>query len=161
MNPRLLRLSCLSTFAALALAAAPGCKKNEPTPGTPTPAPGTVPAAAAVKVTEVQLGNELGTDKRVKTALTTFSAKDTIFASVVTEGSAPAAELSARWTFGDGQLVKEDRRSIVPKGHDVTEFSIQKPDGWPAGDYKVDIGLDGKPAETRTFKVAAKGAATN
>ncbi len=159
MNTRLLRLTFLSSFAALALAAAPGCKKNEPAPPPGTPAPNTVPTASAVKVTEVQLGNELGTDKRVKSAMTSFSTKDTIFASVVTEGSAPAAELSARWTFGtEGQLVKEDKRPIVPRGHDVTEFSIQKPDGWPAGDYKVEIALDGKPAETRTFKVSAKPA---
>jgi hypothetical protein len=109
-------------------------------------------------VTEVQIGNELGTDKRVKTNLTAFAPKDTIFASVVTEGSAPAAELTARWTFQDGQVINETKKSIVPTGKEVTEFSIQKPDGWPAGDYKLEITLDGKAAETRTFKVGAKPA---
>src|SRR5262245_46519409 len=133
MNARLIHLTSLSVFASLALLAAPGCKKNEPAPPAPAPAP-VQPAAAAVKVTEVQLGTELDTDKRVKNASTSFTSKDTIFASVVTEGQAPAAELTARWTFGDGQLVREDKRSIVPAGKNVTEFSIQKPDGWPAGD---------------------------
>ena len=155
MNPRMMRLSFVSAFVILASAAS--CKKNEPAPGAPTPAPG-APAASAVKVTEVQLGNELGTDKRVKTAMTAFATKDTIFAAVVTEGTAPAAELTARWTFQDGQLINETKRSIVPTGKEVTEFSIQKPDGWPAGDYKLEITLDGKPAETRTFKVSAKPA---
>jgi hypothetical protein len=157
MNTRLIRLASLSVFAALALAAAPGCKKNEPAPSAPTPAPAP-PAAAAVKVTDVQLGTELGPDKRVKASTTSFSTKDTIFASVVVEGTAPAAEVTARWTFQDGQLINEAKRAIVPTGKEVTEFSIQKPDGWPAGDYKLEIALDGKPAETRTFKVTPKTA---
>ena len=157
MNVRLLRVASLSALAAFALAAAPGCKKNEPAPSAPTPAPAQ-PAAAAVKVTEVQLGTELGPDKRVKTSTTSFSPKDTIFASVVVEGTAPSAELTARWTFQDGQPVNETKRAIVPTGKEVTEFTIQKADGWPAGDYKVEILLDGKPAETRTFNVTPKTA---
>jgi hypothetical protein len=134
--------------------AAPGCKK-EPEPGT---VPGTVPANAPlaekkIQVTKVELGNELDSDKRIKAPATTFSTKDTIFASVVTEGIGAPAELGAKWTFQDGQVVNETKRPIAPSAVAVTEFSIQKPDGWPAGDYKLEISLDGKPVDTKTFKI--------
>lgn len=144
---------------ALILAAvaglAGGCKKNEP---APTTVPSTAPPAEPqkkIQVTKVELGKELGTDKRVKAPSTSFSKKDTtIFASVVTEGSGGPAELGARWTFQDGQLVNDTKRTIAPStALAVTEFSIQKPDGWPAGDYKVEITLDGKAVDTKAFRV--------
>jgi hypothetical protein len=71
----------------------------------------------------------------------------------VTEGTAPSAELTARWTYQDGQVVNETKRSIAPTAKDVTEFSIQKPDGWPVGQYTVAISLDGKTVESKSFKV--------
>jgi hypothetical protein len=142
------RAGLLGALALAALGAA-SCKKNEAPPAPPAQAP----APAAVHITEVQVGNALAADKRVAAPVVAFSRKDTIFASVVTEGTAPAAQLKARWIFQDGQVVNETTRSIAPTGTAVTEFSIQKPDGWPAGDYKVEISLDGKPAESKTFKV--------
>ena len=138
---------------ALAIGGAAGCKKQEaPVPPPPPVDPARVPAAE-VKVTEVQLGTALGADKRVAEAKTAFTPKDTIFASVATEGTASNAELVARWTFQDGQVVNETRRAIAPAGKEVTEFSIQKPDGWPAGTYKVEISLNGKPADSKSFTV--------
>jgi hypothetical protein len=136
----------LGAFASIA-----ACKKEQPAqpPIQAPPAPG----VTAVRVTEVQVGKALGSDKRVQAPVESFSTKDVIFASVVTEGTAPAAELTARWTFQDGQVVNETKRSIVPTAKDITEFSIQKPDGWPVGSYTVAIMLDGKPVESKTFKV--------
>jgi riboflavin biosynthesis pyrimidine reductase len=110
-----------------------------------------------VQVTTVELGDALGADKRVKAASTSFSPKDTIFASVVTEGGGAAAELGARWSFQDGQVVNETKRTIAPTATPsavaVTEFSIQKPNGFPVGEYKVEISLDGKVVQTVAFKV--------
>jgi hypothetical protein len=140
----------LGAFASLG-----ACKKEQPAGQPPIqapPAPG-APAATAVRVTEVQVGKAVGADKRVQAPVESFSTKDVIFASVVTEGTAPAAELTARWTFQDGQVVNETKRSIAPTAKEVTEFSIQKPDGWPVGQYTVAILLDGKPVESKTFKV--------
>jgi hypothetical protein len=140
----------LALVVAAALFGVSACKKAEPPPPLPPP---TQPGATAVRVTEVQVGNAVGADKRVTAPSTTLSTKDTIFASVVTEGAAPAVQLKARWTFQDGQVVNETTRSIAPAGKEVTEFSIAKADGWPAGQYKVEISLDGHPAETRAFRV--------
>jgi hypothetical protein len=142
--------SSLVISLVLALAAAGGCKKAE-TPAAPPPA--APPAPAAVQVTEVQVGNALGPDKRVRAPMTTFSPRDVIMASVVTQGSAPSIELSARWTYQDGQVVNETKRSVAPSGTVATEFSIQKPDGWPVGAYKVEISLDGRPVQTKAFQV--------
>ena len=145
-------------FALCAIVLVAGaCKKREQPATSTAPEPGapgityTAPAAA-VRVTEVQVGKSLGPDKKVSAASDTFAPKDTIFASVSTEGSGTAT-VHAKWTFQDGQVVKEDSRSISPTGPAVTEFSIQKPGGWPKGNYKVEISLDGTPAATKEFRV--------
>ena len=35
----------------------------------------------------------------------------------------------------------------------TSEFHISKPDGWPAGDYQVEISINDKPAGTKKFTV--------
>jgi hypothetical protein len=138
--------------SAVALTA---CKKAEAPAPTPTAAPvePTPVPAPAVTVTDLSLGKSVGADKKVQTPTDTFSPKDTIFAAVSTNGSAPSSVISVKWTFGDGQTVKEDSKTIAPTGPAVTEFSIQKPTGWPKGNYKIDVTVDGKPGPSKTFKV--------
>jgi hypothetical protein len=145
-------------LALLALAAladvACNKSKNEPLPpAAEAPAPA-APAAQPVRVMAVTLGRAVGADKRVATALDTFAPTDTIYASVDTQGAAPSASLSARWTYQDGQVVHEETQTIAPSGPAATEFHISKPDGWPKGDYKVEILLDGASARTASFRVA-------
>jgi hypothetical protein len=134
-----------------------GCKKAEAPAPVPTAAPvaeaPTIPPAPAVTIVDVQLGSALGPDKKVQAATDTFKPKDTIFAVVSTDGAAPTAVIAVKWTYQDGQTVKEDSRTIAPTGPATTEFSIQKPSGWPKGDYKVDVTLDGKPGPSKSFKV--------
>jgi hypothetical protein len=110
-------------------------------------------APAALRVTEVQVGNSIGADRRVTAAATEFAATDTIYASVATEGSASGATLTARWTFEDGQTVDETTQTINSTGPAVTEFHISKPDGWPAGRYRVEILLNGSPTESKEFTI--------
>ena len=143
-------------FALTALCSAAACKKAEepvataaPTVGIPTAVP-----VAAVTVTDVSLGKSIGADKKVQTPTDRFAPRDTVFASVSTDGTAPAAVIHAKWTFQDGQTVKDDSRTVAFTGPAVTEFSIQKPDGWPKGTYKVEISVDGGAAPTsKTFRV--------
>jgi hypothetical protein len=142
----------------LAAAIAPiACKKQEPPAPAPTPVP-VVPTVAptpapAVTISDVSLGSSLGADKKVAKASDTFKPKDTIFAVVSTDGSAASSTIHVKWTYQDGQTVKEDSRTIAPTGPTTTEFSIQKPSGWPKGDYKVEATADGGPATTKSFKV--------
>ena len=146
--------------AALALSACG--KKEEPVPApAPTPAPATpapttpppAPAPAPVAVESVDLGTAVGPDQKVSAPTTTFSSKDTIYAAVSTTGTAANAVLNAKWTFQDGQTVNESSQTIAPNGPAVTSFHISKPDGWPAGNYKVEITLDGKSVATKDFTV--------
>jgi hypothetical protein len=148
--------------AALVLSA---CKKPEPTPPpapaatTPAPVPMATPAATtpAASVTAVDLGNSVGADNRVAAPATTFAPKDTIFAAVSTRTSDAAASvpgrLGAKWTFQDGQTVHEESRDANLTGDGVTTFQISKPDGLPAGRYKVEISLDGTVVQSKDFEV--------
>jgi multidrug efflux pump subunit AcrA (membrane-fusion protein) len=153
--------TCAALVAAVLASAVAltACKKAEapaPTPTAapvePTPAPTAVPAPA-VTVTDLSLGKSVGADKKVQKPTDTFSPRDTIFAAVSTDGSAPSSVIAVKWTFGEGQIVKEDSKTIAPTGPAVTEFSIQKPKGWPKGNYKVEVTVDGKPGPSKTFKV--------
>lgn len=146
--------------AALALSA---CGKKEepapapaPTPAPVAPAPTTpppAPAPAPVAVSSVDLGTAVDADQKVTAPTTTFTPKDTIYAAVSTTGTAANAVLNAKWTFQDGQTVNESSQTIAPNGPAVTSFHISKPDGWPAGNYKVEITLDGKSVATKDFTV--------
>ena len=156
-------LIALGLSGALVLAAC-GKKEEAPTPppATTTPAPATTPnttpatttpSAAAVSVTSVDLGTAVGADQKVTTPSTQFGPKDTIYAAVSTDGAASNATLAAKWTFQDGQTVNESSQTIAPTGPAVTTFHISKPDGWPTGNYKVEISLNGSPVSSKDFTV--------
>ena len=117
------------------------------------PAPSGDAATQAVRVTDVNLGRSLNADKTVGDNTESFRPADTIYASVVTDGSSPSATLKARWTYQDGQVVDESVQTIAPTGKATTEFHISKPDGWPAGKYKVEVSLNGVSADTKDFEV--------
>jgi uncharacterized protein YfaS (alpha-2-macroglobulin family) len=104
-------------------------------------------------VSRIELGTAVGADGRITAPAATFAPADTIYVSVLTEGQAPGATLSARWTYEDGQLVSEGRETLGASGGAATEFHIAKPDGWPAGRYRVEIALNGRPAGAREFEV--------
>ena len=97
-------------------------------------------------------GSAVGADRKVTTATTTFTPKDTIYASVATTGTGTAT-IEAKWTYQGSQTVKDDSKTIAPTGPASTAFSISKPDGWPAGNYKVDISLNGTQVASKDFSV--------
>ena len=137
--------------AVLGLAAVLGCKKKEsPTVGADS---SVVVNAPPFRVELINLGKSIDADKRVANGTDNFAPTDTIYASVVTEGSAPSKTIVARWTFQDGQVVKEETQTIAPSGAAATEFHIMKPSGWPVGKYKVEILVDGASVGTKEFEV--------
>ena len=137
-------------LAALLLTGAAACGKKD---ATEDAAPGTTTAASAVSVTDVSLGKGVDADKRVTNESDDFAPADVIYASVATTGSASNANLTARWTFEDGQTVDSTTQVISPTGPAATEFHISKPGGLPKGKYKVEVMLNGAPAETEEFEV--------
>ncbi len=148
----------LGMFAALILALNACGKKDEAPKSGSVPAPTSAPApvtTAGVTVATITLGNAIGADKKVTRAADSFGTKDTIYASVATTG-AGSATLKAKWTYrknGQQAVVKEDTQTIAPTASASSEFHISKPDGWPAGDYQVEIFVADKSAGTKTFTV--------
>ena len=161
--PRFTRSTAVPLACLGLMLAAVGCHKKErntatardstavaaPAPAQPAPAP------AALRVTDIALGKRVGTDKHISERTDTFDPRDTIYVSVITEGTAPSAKLTARWTYQGRQLVTQSDQTIAPTGGTTaTEFHIQKPSGWPKGRYTVEILLNGVSAGTRDFRVS-------
>jgi hypothetical protein len=144
-------LVLLALFAIAGLGT--GCGKKQAAP-PPAPAPAPAPVAA-VSVATIQLGNAVGADKQVLAPSAEFRPTDTIYAAVNTAGASAGTTLTAKWIYQDGQVVHQESLTIAPTGPAVTDFQISKPDGWPAGDYRVEISIDGNPAGSAAFRVAA------
>ncbi|MFZ2235554.1 MAG: hypothetical protein WAV67_04155 [Dokdonella sp.] len=150
------------TVLAVALALGACGKKEEPMPEPMAPAPAPMPApeatppaapAPAVTLTSVTLGNAVDASNAVTTPTETFGSKDTIYASVATNGSSASTPITAKWMYQDGQMVNESTQTIAPTGPAVTAFHIAKPDGWPLGGYTVEISMDGSVVDTKKFTV--------
>lgn len=151
---RIFTVTAFALAASLALSAC-GKKEEAATPAadaTPPPVAAAPTAAAAVTIASIDLGNAVGADQKVTTTTSNFTPMDPIYAAVSTSGSGTAT-IGAKWTYQDGQTVKEDSKSIAPTGPATTSFQISKPDGWPAGSYKVEISLNGQPAGSKDFSV--------
>ncbi|TPG06423.1 hypothetical protein EAH75_17415 [Rhodanobacter glycinis] len=152
---------------ALALSAC-GKKDESASPATPPPAAsaptmapapastaGMAPAsdaAAAVTLSSVELGSTVDASNKILASGTSFAPKDTIYASVDTSGSGNAT-LAAKWSYQDGQIVHEDSKTLNATGPETTAFMISKPSGFPAGNYKVDISLNGSQVASKDFTV--------
>lgn len=166
------RLSRALLVAVVGVAALAGCRKDDQShtttgnkPATPATAPATTPAAtpatspapapagsATAGTATVTLGNAIGANNTIATPRTTFSAGDTIHASVATDASMPV-RLTAKWThLGSNQTVAEETKDVAAGAH-TTDFHISKPDGWPAGRYRVEISEDGRLVNTSEFTV--------
>ena len=143
--------------AAVALAA---CGKKDETPkpaATAAQPPVQAPAAApaGVAVSSISLGKAIGADKKVSAPAEVFGRADTFYASIDTTG-AGTATLKAAWTYHKGDKVapvKQDTQTIAPTGPATSEFHISKPDGWPLGDYQVELFLGDKSVGVRKFSV--------
>ncbi|HEU4693647.1 MAG TPA: hypothetical protein VFS23_35025 [Vicinamibacterales bacterium] len=104
-----------------------------------------------LRVTTLQTGRSLNSDKSVGNHTTRFKPDDTMFVSVLTDGPG-AGTITARWRYA-GRLVSEEAREVSYRDHAATEFHIQNSSGFPPGEYSVEIEVDGKPFATRTLRV--------
>ena len=148
------RTSQLGLIIALSIAPALLACGREKAEKTDNAAPTTMPEPATIRVTTVDVGNAVGPDKRITgSEHEKFKPSDVIYASVATDGTAPNTNLTARWTYQDGQTVEEQTQNISPSGPATTEFHVSKPSGWPEGKYKVEILVNGASAQTKEFEV--------
>jgi hypothetical protein len=146
----MLKRSSLFALSILIVLGVAACQKKEaPKPAAAPPAP------AGVSVSAITLGNAIGADKKVTAPGDSFAKSDTIYAVVETQG-AGTATLTAKWTYHKGDKVADvsaSEQTVTPTGPAVSEFHISKPDGWPQGDYQVEVSLNGASAGVKKFTV--------
>jgi len=111
----------------------------------------TVGCRPALHVSTLQVGRSLNADRTVAIHTTRFKPDDTIYASVLTDRTGSSTIL-ARWSYA-GRVVVETQKQVSYKGAAATEFHFESAGGFPEGDYKVDILVDGQPVASRDFRV--------
>jgi len=128
-------------------------EKNDATVSDTSAVAGT-PDSQPLRVSDIQIGKRIGADKRINDQTTDFAVRDTMYASVTTEGASTGSKLAAKWTFNAKQVVDSSSQTLSPAGGtNVTEFHITKATAWPKGKYKVEVFLDGVAAGSKDFQV--------
>jgi hypothetical protein len=103
-------------------------------------------------VSAIQVGKSLNSDNSVGTLATTFKPNDTIYAAVLTDGTGRGT-LSAKFSYG-GRVISEPEKRVSYKGAAATEFHIEYSGGFPAGDYDIELFLNGTSVGMRRVRVA-------
>lgn len=114
------------------------------------------PAGTAFRVSAVTLGNTVDGAQHITKPATQFAPDDkTIYASVASTGTTRDTALNARWNYleGAGQLISSVTQRLASDGPATTTFTLHNPDLWPEGKYNVQISVDGKLVDTRTFTI--------
>ena len=142
-------MSCLVLVLGVA-----ACARNTEEPAT-TNEPSTTTDAGTIQVANVEMGRDIDTNNRVTAPTDQFKPTDVVYVTVLTTGTSPSATLKSVWTYEDGQVVEETQQVISPTGEASTEFHVSKPDGLPAGKYRVEISLNGTPVQSKEFTVTA------
>jgi hypothetical protein len=102
-------------------------------------------------VSTLQLGRSLNADRTVAVHTTRFTPDDTVYASVLTDRTG-ASTIVARWSYA-GRLVSQTEKRVSYKGQAATEFHFESAGGFPIGDYRVEVIVDGQTVASRDFRV--------
>lgn len=116
------------------------------------------PERSAVRIASLQLAAQLGHDHKPIVPANLFKPTDSIYLVVTT--SAPSegviGSLGAAWRYGvgeDEQAVHSEGKELLFSGPGTTTFEIEKPSGWPPGNYSVEVFLNGKTIKRLAYKV--------
>jgi hypothetical protein len=104
-----------------------------------------------LQVETIQLGRSLNPDNSVAAHTTTFERTDTVYVSVLTS-AAGSGTIGVKWTYL-GRVIDEPQRQVSYREPAATEFHLVNSNGFPPGQYTVEVLVDGKPAGTRNFNV--------
>ena len=96
------------------------------------------------------MGRGLNADKTVSGFTTSFKPTDTIYAAVLTDG-AGSGKVKARWLYRPRR--QRAGTGCTYQGPASTEFHMQNTNGFPPGEYTVELFLDGKAVGSRSFRV--------
>ena len=106
---------------------------------------------APLSLANIQVGRSLNPDRSIASITTLFKPSETIYVSVQTT-EAGSGTVGVKWLFGT-QVIDEPSKPVSYDGPASTEFHMQNSGGFPAGDYSVEILIDGKSVGKRVFKV--------
>ncbi|MBN8717716.1 hypothetical protein [Thermomonas sp.] len=139
-----------------------GCQRTAPPPAAPTAAmparpAATPPVASGARIARLELGDAVDAQGRVVVPQIRFTPHATFHASAELQlADAAPHTLDAHWFYLDTrQTIFEERKLLTGPGSRLTVFQLSKPDGWPPGQYRLELRLDGQLAQARVFEVAA------
>jgi hypothetical protein len=104
-----------------------------------------------LKVTGMQTGRSLNSDNSVGALATTFKPSDTIYVSVLTDGTG-SATIGAKFSHL-GRVVSEPEKKVSYRGAAATEFHLDYAGGIPAGEYDIEVFFEGQSAGMRKVRV--------
>jgi len=117
--------------------------------------------ACAVGNTELGLTNlRMAFDQDGKNVTTTFSPTDVFYAVADLANAPQGTKVEAKWTAVNATDT-EPNLEFQTQSLDITEesfsgsiyFQLSNDEGWPAGQYKVDLYLDGNLVQSAEFNV--------
>ena len=158
-------LTCRSVVLALAAALTVACSPAPEAPSTPgapaarpeatdpTPPATVVLPRGDLEAVALEVGARLDAEGRVATPQERFRPADTVYASLVTVGTSPAARLRVEWRNAAGAVLAADERAVAPAGAAVHTFSRAVEGGWSPGRYAVGVRIGDQDAGERTFEV--------
>lgn len=104
-----------------------------------------------LRIARLQLGKSLNPDNSVGTHTTRFKPDDTVYVSLLSDDPGYGT-VTVRWLL-NGQVVSEAKRDVSYTRAAATEFHLQNSGGFPHGNYRVEILINGQPAGNREFRV--------
>ena len=104
-----------------------------------------------LNVVGIQTGKSLNSDHSIGTHAATFHPDDTMYVSVLSNGRGKGT-ITVKWTLG-GQVLQTLTKNVSYNDQAATDFRFQAADGFPVGDYSIEVIVDGKTIETRRVKV--------
>lgn len=105
-----------------------------------------------ISVTQVQIGKSRNTDKTVAQPLFQFKPSDTIHVAVITDGEGKNAKVRALWTYSGG-VISDVEQIVTQRDHSVTPFELRSSGGFPLGEYKLEVFLNGTSASVQKIHV--------
>lgn len=105
------------------------------------------------RIASVDLGTTVDGEGRVAEAKTQFAPGDTIRAAVIGVGSSDGLTLSARWLAPDGREIAKAGQTLTPSAPTVATFTLAQPQPWPVGTYSLEVAINDRVVETRSFEV--------
>lgn len=111
----------------------------------------TVACSQPITVDTIQVGRSLNADQSIASQATTFKPNETVYVSAL-NGARGYGTISVKWYMGQ-QMLSEREKKVDFSGAGATEFNISSATGFPEGDYRVEVLLDGTLVGSRNFNV--------